>query len=128
MTACGSGDRPLDQVDADSVPAHPTYEQVFAIVDRECIPCHENGESEGEDYAVSKSPGPAFLEDDAPDLSDCTSIVAQRDGIWDTIAANTMPPGAWPRLTSEERLLIRRWIDDGAPAPCNVVAPNRVIR
>jgi mono/diheme cytochrome c family protein len=123
MTACGSGDLPLDDVDPDSVPAHPTYEQVFAILDRECVPCHQSGESGEEDSALAKFPGPALADDDAPDLNDCTSIVAQRDGIWDTIAANTMPPGAWPRLSSEERLTIRRWIDDGAPAPCNVVAP-----
>jgi len=118
VAACGSGDRPLDQVDPDSVPAEPTYDQVYAIIDRECVPCHKSGDDGGEDYAYS-APGARAVLDDAPKLNDCTSVVAQRNEIWTTIENNSMPPGAWPRLTSEERLMIRRWIDNGAPAPCN---------
>ena len=117
LAACGSGDRPLDQVDPGSVAAEPTYDQVYAIVYRECVPCHQEGE-DGEDYAPAQSSPRAILED-SPKLDDCTSIVAQSESIWQTIEANTMPPGAWPRLTSEERLTIRRWIDNGMPAPCN---------
>lgn len=121
VAACGSGDRPLDQVDPDSVPADPTYEQVYAIIDRECVPCHQSGDDGGEDDVVGPNAARTLLED-APKLNDCTSVVAQRNEIWTTIENNSMPPGAWPRLTSEERLMIRRWIDNGAPAPCNPVA------
>jgi uncharacterized membrane protein len=106
FAACGSGDRPLDQIDPDSVPDPPAYEQVFAIIDRECVPCHSG-------------------DDGPPDFSTCTAVVAERDKIWERIDNNTMPPGAWPRLSSEERLTIRRWIDDGAPAPCNPVTVLR---
>ncbi|HEX5131506.1 MAG TPA: hypothetical protein VFX92_03350 [Candidatus Krumholzibacteria bacterium] len=95
----GSGDLPLDQVDAEAVVAEPTYDQVHAIVQRACDSCHA-GRAE-------------------PALESCLDIVEQRNSILDTAEANTMPPGALPRLTSEEKLAIRRWIDAGAPAPCN---------
>lgn len=111
----GSGDLPLDQVDPDAVPANPTYEQVFAVLDNKCVMCH-TGEDGGEDeggYAA------ATAGDAEPDLSDCAQIYAQRFDILDQVVANTMPPGAMPRLTSEQKLLIRRWVENGAPAPCN---------
>jgi uncharacterized membrane protein len=102
LASCqGSGDLPLDQADPDAVPANPTFDQVNAIVQRACTPCHQGGG-----------------EADAP-IESCTDIVAQRESIWETAVDNTMPPGALPRLTSEEKLTIRRWIDNGAPAPCN---------
>ena len=115
LAACASGDRPLDEIDPASVTANPTYDQVFAIIDRECVSCHQEGDGEASDATAATA---ALLEDDT-NLSDCVSIVAQRENIWDTIDNNTMPPGALPRLSSEERLIIRRWIDNGAPAPCN---------
>jgi uncharacterized membrane protein len=111
----GSGDLPLDQVDPDAVPANPTYDQVFAVLDNKCVMCHTGGD-EGEDeggYAT------ATAGDTEPDLSDCAQIVAQRFDILDQVVANTMPPGAMPRLTSEQKLLISRWVENGAPAPCN---------
>jgi uncharacterized membrane protein len=45
--------------------------------------------------------------------------VALRFDILDQVNANEMPPGAMPRLTSEEKLIIRRWVENGAVAPCN---------
>ena len=114
LVACGSGDQPLDQVDPAAVTANPTYEQVFAIIDRECVPCHQGGDS----AELAGSAATGRIGDDT-DLSTCASIVGERESIWDTIADNTMPPGALPRLNSEKRLIIRRWIDNGAPAPCN---------
>lgn len=127
--ACGSGDLPLDEVDPDSVPANPTYDQVYAIIDRACVPCHNDGDEDddegGEDYAPAKG-GTALALEGAFDLSTCTAVVARRADSWATIVNNTMPPGAWPRLTSAERLTIQRWMDNGAPAPCNpvVAAPE----
>jgi len=112
----GSGDRPLEQVDPDAVPQSPTYDRVYAIVHHACEPCHHSG-SEGSDSPVSFAR--AVAEEDDLDLSTCNGIVSQRFDIWTTVENNTMPPGALPRLTSEEKLTIRRWIDSGAPAPCN---------
>jgi uncharacterized membrane protein len=115
LASCqGSGDLPLDQADPDAVPANPTFDQVNAIVQRACTPCHQGG---GEADAPGVA-GRIAAEDDVP-IESCTDIVAQRESIWETAVDNTMPPGALPRLTSEEKLTIRRWIDNGAPAPCN---------
>jgi len=114
LSGCGSGDRPLEEVDPGSVPSNPTYDQVFAIIDRECVSCHQSG---GDDESSAAATAVAERLEET-NLSDCTSIVAQRDNIWEVIEANTMPPGALPRLSSEERLVVRRWIDNGAPAPC----------
>ena len=111
----GSGDLPLDQVDPDAAPAIPTYDQVYSVLQRACVPCH----SGGGDAPVTQS---AFSpQEDGEDLNleNCTDIVAQRDGILETIDNNTMPTGALPRLTSVEKLLIRRWVEQGAVAPCN---------
>jgi uncharacterized membrane protein len=115
--ACASGDDTLDAVDPQAVDANPTYEQVFAILHNRCVLCHDgDGEGEG-DLAYG---GPALAaEDDLPGFEDCTSIVASRNDILERVEDNTMPPGALPRLTSEEKLTIRRWVENGAPAPCN---------
>lgn len=122
VIACGSGDLPLDEVDPGSVPANPTYDQVYAIIDRACVPCHTDGEEDGEeDDAPVKGDADARFVEGAFDLSTCTAVVARREDSWETIVNNTMPPGAWPRLTSAERLTIQRWMDNGAPAPCNPV-------
>ena len=118
LASCqGSGDLPLDQVDPDAVASHPTFDQVNAILHRACVPCHQ-GESEDDADALSALRSRTLADDAEPNLEDCGEIVAQRNSIWEQVDANRMPPGAWPRLTSEEKLTIRRWIDDGAQAPC----------
>jgi uncharacterized membrane protein len=114
LASCGSGDLPLDQVDPAAVPANPTFDQVNAIVQRACTPCHKGGGGADAPGTVTR----IAAEDDLS-LETCTDIVSQRESIWETAVDNTMPPGALPRLTSEEKLIIRRWLDNGAPAPCN---------
>jgi uncharacterized membrane protein len=113
---CGSGDLPLDQVDPGAAPAVPTYDQVYAILQRACVPCHGGGSS-----APATQSAFSPQEDGGEDLNleNCVDIVAQRDGILERIENNTMPTGALPRLTSVEKLLIRRWVEQGAVAPCN---------
>lgn len=121
VAACqGSGDLPLDQVDPDAVATNPTFDQVNAIMHRACVPCHKGeGEDGGNDLVLEGFRTRVLAEDAEPNLDDCGEIVAQRNSIWEQVDGNLMPPGAWPRLTSEEKLIIRRWIDTGAPAPCN---------
>ena len=113
---CASGDETLAVVDPQAVTAEPTYDQVFAIIHNNCVSCHEGSDDEGEEDFIG---GAALLLEDVPGLDDCTSIVALRDDILEQVDANTMPPGAMPRLTSEEKLILRRWVENGAPAPCN---------
>jgi uncharacterized membrane protein len=120
LAGCASGDQTLDAVDPQAVPDEPTYEAVFAIIQNKCNLCHDDGEGDDDDdddYFVAGAA--ALADDDIPALNDCTSIVAQRLEILDQVENNTMPPGAMPRLTSEEKLKIRRWVENGAPAPCN---------
>lgn len=118
VLACnGSGDLPLDQVDPEAAPANPTYDQVFTILHNRCVTCHTGeGEDEGEFVTLRER---ATTGDAEPDLSDCVEIVALRDDILQQVEENTMPPGAMPRLTNEQKLTIRRWVENGAPAPCN---------
>ena len=118
LVGCASGDETLDAVDPLAVPAEPTYEAVFAIIQNKCVLCHDEGgdDESDDDFVVG---GATVADDDAPALDDCASIVALSEDILERVEDNTMPPGALPRLTSEEKLKIRRWIDNGAPAPCN---------
>lgn len=111
LTACNSGSKTLLEADPGAVPLAPTYEMVHAVLDRNCAPCHHSG---GDD-----SPrGRVLLEDDY-DYASCGGIVSGLGGLFDTaINGSSMPPGAWPRLTPEEKLLIQRWADQGACAPC----------
>lgn len=105
LLSCGSGDKTLGLADPLAAPLHPTYEQVRAILDRRCLSCHDEG-GEG-------------VEDGDPDYSTCAGIRADLGGILDTaVFGGSMPPGALPRLTEREKLIITRWIDDGAPSPC----------
>lgn len=99
LPACGSGSGTLAEVDPNAAPQDPTFEQVFSVIERQCVPCH----------------GPA-----GPALSTCDEIKRSLQGIDDTsVTGNSMPPGAWPRLTSREKLMLRRWLDNGAPSPCD---------
>jgi uncharacterized membrane protein len=113
--ACSSGDRTLDAVDPSAVPLNPTFDQVNAIIHNKCVMCHGDsggGDGGGSDFRFALDGG------DTP-LTTCTDIVALRGDILNRIQDNTMPPGVLPRLSSEDKLLIQRWVENGAPAPCN---------
>jgi uncharacterized membrane protein len=117
LSGCGSGDLTLAEADPDAVPADPDFELVFSIVQRECTPCHKEGGEDGGDDAPARAIAAAEGED--PRLVDCLDIVENAEEIYaTTVGNNTMPPGAWPRLTSEEKLVIERWIENGVKAPC----------
>lgn len=97
LSGCASGDSPLAEADPDAVPQSTTFDQVSAIIERECRPCHDEG---GQD----------------PPFDTCEHILENyRDLIEQVIQKNRMPPGAWPRLSSEEKLTLTRW---NGVAPC----------
>jgi hypothetical protein len=98
LCACGSGDLPLEVVDPEAAPLQPTFAQVQAILERHCAPCHDRG---GRDY------------------SSCDGIERDLDGLRGTVLeSGSMPPGAWPRLDERQKLLLERWLEQGACAPC----------
>lgn len=114
VVGCDSGGQTLRQVDGGALPVAPTFEAVQQILDRNCVPCHHSGGGE-EDAPRGLSPA----EDDR-DYSSCDGILEDLDDILDTaVDGESMPPGAWPRLTEEEKLVILDWVHDGACSPCN---------
>lgn len=120
VAGCNSGDATLAQVDPDAVPQDPDYEIVFGIIQRDCAPCHTESDDDGpEDASTWEGPRRAALGGVEPDLTTCEGILSSLSEVDEEIRKNTMPPGAWPRLTSAEQLIIERWINNGAVAPCN---------
>jgi len=126
FAGCNSGDATLAQVDPDAVPQDPDYELVFGIIQRDCAPCHTESDDDDEPdsagaWAHPQRTGPqrTALGGVEPDLTTCEGIFSALSEVDEEIRKNTMPPGAWPRLSSEEKLIIERWIDNGAVAPCN---------
>jgi uncharacterized membrane protein len=103
LAGCGWGERPLAAVDPDAAPLHPGYAEVQSIVQHDCVPCHGG--------SVNTQ----------PNLSTCEDVVRHVDEIRSTVLERgSMPPGAWPRLGEVDKLVLQRWIDDGALAPCSV--------
>jgi len=106
----------LDQADPDAVARVPTWDQVNAIFQRQCVPCHPGSGGLEEDGFVA---GAAAPEGSEPGLETCENIIKYFPNSYRRIfETNDMPPGAWPRLTSEEKLIIQRWFDAGEDAPC----------
>jgi hypothetical protein len=124
-TGCGFGDAPLGAVDPDAAPLAPTYEQAKTILDRNCAPCHKEGGGEGggdlwadRGSALLARPGDRIAAE--PDYSTCQGIQGGLDGIVRTVLqGGSMPPGAWPRLSEEDKLTLQRWLDQGACSPCS---------
>ena len=121
LTSCGFGDQPLGVVDPGAAPATPTYQQVKAILDHRCLACHGGGSGGDRAAAIARAglAPTAASEDDDRDYSDCAGISADLDGILNAaVVEGSMPPGALPRLTEREKLIVERWILQGACSPC----------
>jgi hypothetical protein len=131
LVACGSGDRTLNEADPDIVAQRPTFAQVYPIFQRDCIPCH-NGTDEGPRERDDEDEDDEDEDDEdesgkrsrvlgvEPGLESCQSIINNLDDIVeDVFIDNNMPPGAWPRLTSKELLILKRWIDGGTETACD---------
>ena len=110
LTACGSGDLTLNEADPDVVSPKPAFAQVYPIFQRDCTPCH-SGTDEGDGDDDGRGRKAARTAGVEPGLESCRSIVKNLRNVEETIFVdNDMPPGAWPRLTSMEKLTIERWI------------------
>jgi mono/diheme cytochrome c family protein len=122
LSACSSGDETLASVEPASVPEFPTYDQVYTIIDRNCIPCHSDEKP--------RQGGLGLQEDDEdddgddPEYDSCQAIVEGYREILRVTSEETMPPGAWPRLSEREKLLLRNWVfNSGFCSPCTFDCP-----
>jgi len=110
LGACNSGEKSLTEVDPDAVTLFPSYDQVASIVERNCVPCHK-----GDGPCLNPEPDGGF----DPNFDSCDCLRAGFGLLLKVVDENTMPPGAWPRLTSEEKQILHNWADAGMCGPCN---------
>jgi mono/diheme cytochrome c family protein len=110
LSSCSSGDLPLEAVDPNAAPLQPSYDQVAVLLQRSCVPCHASG----------GSPPLPSGEGEEVDYSTCAGTQAGLEGLRRTVLGKgSMPPGAWPRLDEREKLILKRWMDQGACSPCS---------
>jgi hypothetical protein len=112
LAACNSGDLTLAEVDPEAVPLEPGYQDVRLILERSCVPCHNSGKPLPRGTSGGSDGGGvlATAEDD-PDYDTCEGIIADPVGLLSTVLDESMPPGAWPRLTEAEKLTLVRWVE-----------------
>jgi uncharacterized membrane protein len=84
---------------AASAPAVPTLVQVQAVVEQRCVPCH-NAQLQNKGVALHT---PALIVQHAQQMQQ--QVVMQR----------LMPLNNATQITEEERALIGRWVQAGAP-------------
>jgi hypothetical protein len=126
LLACGSGDLTLNEADPQIVAQKPAWAEVEPIIQRDCVPCHAgidlgDGDDDDDDEGDEGDDKPAggrlttAASSNDPGLESCPSVVANLDDVVEEIFDdNSMPPGAWPRLSSRQKLIIERWIAAGA--------------
>lgn len=120
FAGCGSGSQPLAVVDPQAAAATPTFEQVRSILDLRCLGCHGGGGNATSAGTARVHPTAVAEDGEGADYSSCQGIVSGVEGILRTgVDGGSMPPGALPRLTETEKLIIRRWVQQGTCAPCN---------
>ncbi len=96
------GDATLDEIDPEAAPAEPTYEaHIEPIMIEKCISCHAPDANVGELEGIGL--------DECEKVQDNLEIVSEM-----IFEKNSMPPGGMLRLTSEEKLTLQRWFDQGA--------------
>lgn len=101
LGACAFGDRSVEQVDLEAVPAEPTYtEHIAPLMEFYCVTCHDPAGQVGEAYGV--------------DLTSYDAVVDDFDDIDEALFDKRyMPPGGARRLSSVEEATIARWAAQG---------------
>jgi len=84
----------------------PAFSEVRAIIDARCITCHADTPTW---TGMTEAPKGLSFETDAVVQKNAALIRAQ------SVATETMPLANVTQMTAEERALLGRWIDAGAP-------------
>jgi|GEM_PF-1247959 len=131
LAGCNSGTKTLAEVDPRAAAAFPGFEEVRAILNRECVPCHKSGKPAAEPLESAASyrtlaaagvSGGGTLTD--PDFDTCEGIQAGFGVLLRVIEEDTMPPGSWPRLEEWEKQVLRNWFfNSGGCSPCTEECP-----
>jgi len=114
LSSCNSGEQALTDVDPGAVPLQPSYDRMRTILEKSCVPCHKGG-----------SEGYGDGEDDLdPDLETCEGIQEAIGDVLRVVREDTMPPGAWPRLTEAEKQILFNWLlESEGCSPCTEPCP-----
>jgi len=82
------------------------FPNVRSIVDRRCTACHSRQPS---DRSFGVAPGGVAFDTPAQIAANAARIRER------AIVTRTMPPGNTTGMTEEERHVLARWLEDGAP-------------
>ncbi|PYJ06511.1 MAG: hypothetical protein DME25_06480 [Verrucomicrobia bacterium] len=112
-------------------PAAPDYAAVDAIVSAHCLDCHASSDPEGklvlESFDTLMKGGELGLAIVAGKSAD-SMLVQMIEGRFEKNGKKKiMPPGKRKKLTPEEIGTIRAWIDAGARAPAQPLAPKELV-
>lgn len=126
LSACA----PVDPFDTGIAPAHPTFtDDVRPVMEQHCVRCHtdrdgtsgarEDGGIAVDTWERAHSARVAIAcssvgTDIAQAYADALRT-AYGPGACAGLPQLTMPPGAMPKLTVAEQLVLVRWVADGGP-------------
>ena len=98
---------PTTAVDASIASRLVTFDEARHVIDRRCAACHSAQPSD-----LSFGAAPAGVTFDTP-----AQIAARVPRIRErAVVTRTMPPGNKTHITDDERAILARWIELGAPA------------
>lgn len=110
----GLGDEPV------TVAERPSLEfRAAAVLSKHCLECHDTAAEAGDldlsrrDRALEGGGGgPALVPGEA-----AASL------LWELVEAEEMPPASYPRMSDEEKEVLRQWLDAGAVWAAEVIDP-----
>jgi len=103
----GKSATPTTAVDASIASRLVTFDEARHVIDRRCAACHSAQPSD-----LSFGAAPAGVTFDTP-----AQIAARVPRIRErAVVTRTMPPGNKTHITDDERAILARWIELGAPA------------